>query len=92
MAITSIAAVEAEYTSRQQQIATYPAASLDQDVARLRALATAIDEAVGLLRAREALHGRAFSNPALEEAANAIRAAESSIRQAVATAQAQLPV
>ncbi len=92
MAITSTAAVDAEYASRRETIVGYPSASLDQDLARLDVLAAAIREAVDLLRAREALHERAFSNLALENAAGQITGASQIVRTAVASAQANLPI
>ncbi len=91
MAISSTVTVDAEYADRRTQIVEYPATTLDADLARLEVLAEKLQEALDLLRAREALHERAYAQPSLERAVTDIRNAISGIRGAVATAKAQLP-
>jgi len=71
MPITSKAAVEAEYATRRDSILAYPAGSLDDDVAKLEVLATAVAECLAVLRGREALNSRPTSTPAIERIASA---------------------
>jgi hypothetical protein len=91
MAIQTKAAVEAEYTTKRDQIVAYPAATLDDDLAKLQVLATRVDEALAVLAAREALNGRATVTAeinAIAEAAGQVRRIPQLVRDYISSIKA----
>ena len=93
MAIQSKTAVETEYATKRDAILSYPAANLDDDLAKLEALASKVDECLELLAAREALNGRPTVTPtiqAIAEAAGQVRRVPGLVRDYVAAIKSGL--
>lgn len=95
MAITSTAAVDAEYEAKRDAIRAYTDDALNAQLAGLEMIANAISEAMDVLRAREALHGRPMAtDPAstpIFGAAAAVRGASAAVRSAVTLVKASIP-
>lgn len=93
MAIQTKAAVEAEYASKRDTILAYPASSLDDDLSKLEALASRVDECLAVLSAREALNSRPTVTPDISDIADAaasVRRIPGLVRDYVASIRAGL--
>lgn len=91
MAIIVLPDLEAEYVAKRDQVINYPPASIDDDLARLETLASVVNEAVLVLRAREEINGRPSNTEsvrAIEDSSESVTRAAADVRTALASIQA----